>query len=95
MVTPNLNKGIIVTLRSVFIGEGFYKAPGQFLAIIKNWAAQNKDRRLWALIDQINAYPLCQQAEWLVDWIDRQASIYQRHNCIQFILDTLACDDIS
>lgn len=78
-----------MTLRSVHIGEGFAKSPGQFLMIMRNWIYQSRSRELMALINQIEGRSVSEQAEMMVSWIDNNATIGQRDNCIQYLMDAI------
>ena len=84
-----------MTLLSIFDGEGFRKAPAQFVEIVTNWSCQNKDKRLITLIDQFHNYSINLQAEMLVEWIDTEATTHQRDSCIQFIMDAIEPDSCS
>jgi len=79
-----------MTLRSVYIGEGFAtKFPGQFVRIMKMWVYQTRCRELMALINQLGGRSLSDQAELLVNWIDNNATIGQRDSCIQYLIDAI------
>lgn len=85
-----------MTLESIFNGEGFAKQPAQFVEIVCNWASQNKypGWGLLAWIEKLHHYSLDEQAQILVDWIDKYSTVPQRDSCIQFIMDTLNPESI-
>jgi len=79
-----------MTLQSVFTGEGFGTQPAQFVDIVTNWVAQNRylGWELSEIVKDLSHYSFTEQAQILIEWIDTNATVPMRDNCIQFIMDT-------
>jgi len=82
-----------MSLRSVYVGEGFATSPEQFLSIIQQWIYQNRSSDLMAYFEELERHSASDQAEMLVEWMDENASKGQRDSCIQFIMDVIGQSD--
>ena len=76
-----------MTLKSIYIGEGYANNPSNFVYVVCWWAEQRHLPGLHAWIKELDSYDTHAQAQILIDWIDKYCGYDEINNCIQVLTE--------
>lgn len=76
-----------MTLQSIYTGEGYGNNPSNFIYVVSWWAEQRNLPGLHAWIKRFSSYSSFDQAQILIDWIDKYCSFDEVNNCIQVLTE--------
>ena len=76
-----------MTLQSIYSGEGYFNNPSNFVYVVINWAHTQNLPGLKAWISEFPEYSCPDQAQILIDWIDKYCNSNEVESCIRFLTD--------
>ncbi len=76
-----------MTLQSIYSGEGYFNNPSNFVYVVSNWAALQNLPGLEAWMAKFSDYSMDDQAQILIDWIDKYCNSNEVDSCIRFLTD--------